>query len=261
MVIVCVDFVLLLGMVRDQAGELNVQGQKSDPRMVEAGDLLYHMFAAEPMMDESTLTQAEKDELNSYKFVVSDHLGEDDSAVDSEDDKNISSDDAWEEERIKKRPGKDDCNMHEGKGGGISFDEVGLHKCPKVKTIDAVSAKTDSKKSEPSKKNKGKKIDLRHLDTKGAAAAKKFDTKVIKAKAVDAKRVVKKNDGTKTQSKKLDNRKKDVVNEREVNKAESKQAGAKRSRSVSDVLEEAPIHDVKKTGNETSEARQNYETV
>lgn len=90
MVIVCVDFVLFLGMVRDQAGDLNVQGQKSDPRMVEAGDLLYHMFAAEPMMDESTLTQAEKDELNSYKFVVSDHLGEDDSAVDSEDDKNIS---------------------------------------------------------------------------------------------------------------------------------------------------------------------------
>ena len=74
MVIVCVDFVLFLGMVRDQAGDLNVQGQKSDPRMVEAGDLLYHMFAAEPMMDESTLTQAEKDELNSYKFVVSDHL-------------------------------------------------------------------------------------------------------------------------------------------------------------------------------------------
>ena len=72
-------YLFVIGMVRDQAAEAPPPGQKGEQKLVEASVLLYHMITSEPMIDVSQLSEAEQEEVNSFKYVVADHLQEDES--------------------------------------------------------------------------------------------------------------------------------------------------------------------------------------
>ncbi len=62
------------GKIKDQAVEPNLLGKKDKQNEQPASHITYHMITAKPMMAMLSLSEDEKKDLESYKFVISKHL-------------------------------------------------------------------------------------------------------------------------------------------------------------------------------------------
>lgn len=72
-------------MIRDQAAE--PKSYKGEDALVAKGGWIYHMVGAKPLLDESDLSDADVELLESYKFNVSEHLVNPNASLgDDEDD-------------------------------------------------------------------------------------------------------------------------------------------------------------------------------